>query len=81
MTNSMTTGPSHLTFDQAGDLYDAGRATSEDVFPCECWFAGNEGNFRHDFAYSYPEDSAASYQHPEEYVRGAIARFEYENDL
>lgn len=81
MTNSMTTGPGHLTFDQAGDMYDAGRATNEDVFPCECWLAGNGGEYRHDFVYSYPEDSADSYQHPAEYAKGAQSRFEQENDI
>lgn len=81
MTNSLTTGPGHLTFDQAGDMYDAGRATNEDVFPCECWLAGN-AEYRYD-CYSSPEQErdARDYLHPEEYNQGAIARFERENDL
>jgi hypothetical protein len=46
------------------------------AMPCVCWLAGREGLEAH----QYPVDEN-EYEHPDEYLDGVQARYEYENGI
>lgn len=52
--------------------FDEYRSTDTEAFPCRCYNAGSDG---------WPGVQAAACLHPDEYSKGAQARYERENDI